>query len=185
MKTESQACRDGRIVHTIGHSTRDIDSFLRLLDSHDIAHLVDVRRWPSSRRFPHFDKDPLARSLEEHGIAYSWVEALGGYRRPEPDSPNTAWRVGGFRGYADYMLTDEFRVVLGSLESAAQMHRIALMCAEAHPSRCHRRILSDAFVVRGWWVQHIVDDGCKSHSLPPFADVEGDRIFYRSSATLL
>jgi uncharacterized protein (DUF488 family) len=184
MDAEVRDCKGDRVVHTIGHSTRDIVTFLEMLDEHGIALVVDIRRWPSSRRFPHFNKDSLGRSLEEHGIDYIWIESLGGYRKPAPDSPNTGWKVGAFRAYADYMLTDEFRRVFEGLERTAQTSRIALMCAEALPWRCHRQILSDAFVVRSWTVRHIIDGRCDLHQLPNFAEVENGRLYYRQTRPL-
>ncbi len=184
MKREAAACKDSLVVHTIGHSTHDIETFLGMLEPHRIELLVDIRRWPSSRRFPHFNKDPLSSALEERGIGYEWIEALGGYRKPLPDSPNTAWRVGAFRAYADYMLTDEFKEVFRPLQQAAGERRTAIMCAEAVPWRCHRQILSDAFVVRGFTVRHIIGDRCEVHLLPDFAQVDGDSIVYKKTDTL-
>jgi uncharacterized protein (DUF488 family) len=137
-----------------------------------------VRRWPSSRRFPHFGRERLAASLEREGIGYVWREDLGGYRTPSPDSPNTAWRVGAFRAYADFMLTPAFDEILDDLQRTAETKRIAVMCAEAIPWRCHRQLLADALLVRGWSVRHILDDRCEAHVLPPFAKPDGSRILY-------
>ncbi|HEX6768775.1 MAG TPA: DUF488 domain-containing protein, partial [Candidatus Binatia bacterium] len=103
------------------------------------------------------------------GIGYNWRQDLGGFRKTSPDSPNTAWRVATFRAYADFMLTDDFVRIIGEVEGPARSSRIALMCAEAVPWRCHRQLLADAFLVRGWSVRHILDDGCHEHKLPPFA----------------
>lgn len=172
------ACGGVRVVHTVGHSTRSCGTFLALLAAHDIEVLVDVRRWPTSRRFPHFCKDHLEAVLAQEGIQYVWREDLGGYRKPTRESPNTGWRVGAFRAYADFMLTPEFERVVGELEALASAARVALMCAEATPWRCHRQLLADAFLVRGWEVQHITDHGCQPHRLTPFARVEGTRILY-------
>ncbi len=172
------ACKEKGVVHTVGHSTRAIEWFVSLLREHSIERLVDVRRWPSSRKFPHFNKEPLADSLRKVGIEYSWLETLGGYRKPEPDSPNSGWRVGAFRGYADFMTTAEFRSVLAMVEATARQQRIALMCAEAVWWRCHRQLISDALLVRGWTVRHILDSGCEPHRLTPFARVRGDVIVY-------
>jgi uncharacterized protein (DUF488 family) len=134
-----------------------------------------------SRRHPQFSRETLAASLKENGIDYLWRGDLGGFRKPEANSPNTAWRVGTFRAYADFMLTAEFEGTMADVEKLAANDRIALMCAEAVPWRCHRQLLADAFVVRGWSVRHIMDDGCHEHKLPPFAQPEGTRLFYRES----
>jgi uncharacterized protein (DUF488 family) len=167
------------MVHTVGHSTRSIEAFIALLKAHAIARLIDVRRWPASRRYPHFNREALATSLKMIEIDYIWRGDLGGFRKPSSDSPNTAWRVGTFRAYADFMLTDEFSRIICEVEQVATRQRAAIMCAEAVPWRCHRQLLADAFVVRGWSVQHIVDDGCHEHSLPSFAKVEEEaRILY-------
>lgn len=171
-------CRGSGIVHTVGHSTLALAAFAALLEEHAIELLVDVRRWPASRRFPHFAREPLAASLRERGVEYLWRSDLGGFRKPGPDSRNIGWRVGAFRAYADFMLTEEFENIIANLEATAAERRLALMCAEAVPWRCHRQLLADAFLARGWKVRHIVASGCEAHRLPPFARVEGKRIFY-------
>jgi uncharacterized protein (DUF488 family) len=172
-------CDSAKIVHTVGHSTRSADEFIGLLKAHAIEMLVDVRRWPASQRYPHFHRAALARALELNGIAYLWRGDLGGFRKPSPDSPNRAWRVGAFRAYADFMLSEAFERIMNELEPVAAARRIALMCAEAVPWRCHRQLLADAFVVRGWSVRHILDDGCHEHSLPGFARVkQGTKVYY-------
>lgn len=172
-------CDSLKTVHTVGHSTRSIEVFIALLKAHAIELIVDVRRWPASRRYPHFNREALAASLKVNEIDYLWRGDLGGFRKPSPESPNTAWRVGAFRAYADFMLTEEFSRIIGEVEAVATRQRAAIMCAEAVPWRCHRQLLADAFVVRGWSVRHIMDDGCHEHSLPAFAAVkEGTRILY-------
>lgn len=171
-------CDLPRTVHTIGHSTRAIEAFLALLRAHRIERLVDVRRWPASKRFPHFRREALTASLKEAGLDYVWREDLGGFRKPAPDSPNKAWKTGAFRAYADFMLTAEFEAIMTKLEDSAENLRTAIMCAEAVPWRCHRQLLADAFLVRGWIVRHILDDGCHEHRLPPFARPEGTKILY-------
>jgi len=179
-------CNSLRTIHTIGHSTRSIDDFVALLKAHAIELLIDVRRWPASRRFPHFNREALGKALAAVGMEYIWRGDLGGFRKPSPDSPNTAWKVGAFRAYADFMLTPEFARIIEQLEKIAGEKRIALMCAEAVPWRCHRQLLADAFLVRGWTVRHILDDGCHAHKLPSFASVEGNRIYYSGpNATLI
>jgi uncharacterized protein (DUF488 family) len=171
-------CRAGRTIHTIGHSTRSIDAFLGLLDAHSIELLIDVRRWPASKRNPQFQREALSNSLREQDIAYLWHGDLGGFRKPLPNSPNTAWQVGAFRAYADFMLTPEFMSIAGEIEELAVAKRAAFMCAEAVPWRCHRQLLADGFLVRRWNVRHIMDDGCREHRLPPFARPDGERVIY-------
>jgi uncharacterized protein (DUF488 family) len=173
-------CDERRIVHTVGHSTRSLETLVRLLRDHAIALLVDVRRWPVSRRYPHFRRESLELALAQEPVEYQWRGDLGGYRTPAPDSPNAGWRVGAFRAYADFMLTPEFDRIMRELEAAATRARLAVMCAEAMPWRCHRQLLADAFTVRGWAVRHILDQGCTPHRLPPFARPEGMRIRYPS-----
>jgi uncharacterized protein (DUF488 family) len=156
-----------------------IAALVELLQAHRIALLVDVRRWPASRRHPQFHREALSNSLQHAGIEYLWRGDLGGFRKPALDSPNPGWRVGAFRAYADFMLTEEFEKIMGEMEELAASRRIALMCAEALPWRCHRQLLADAFLVRGWSVAHIMEDGCHGHKLPPFAQPEGTKIYYR------
>ena len=175
---KKNGCAAHRTIHTIGHSTRTSETFIELLKAHAIELLIDVRRWPMSKRHPHFNRETLAASLNENGIDYLWRGDLGGFRKPEPNSVNTAWRVGAFRAYADFMLTPEFKQIMNEMEQVTASQRIAVMCAEAVPWRCHRQLLADAFMVRGWSVQHILDDGCREHQLPPFAKPQGTRIIY-------
>ena len=172
------SCDSPRTVHTVGHSTRTIDALIELQRAHAIELLVDVRRWPASRRYPHFNRALLAASLKASDIEYLWRGDLGGFRKPASDSRNTGWRVAAFRAYADFMLTDEFDQIMKEMETIADENRIALMCAEAVPWRCHRQLLADAFLVRGWTVRHIMDDSCREHSLPMFARVDGTQIYY-------
>lgn len=172
-------CDTGKTIHTIGHSTRSIDVFIELLQAHGIEFLVDVRRFPASRRHPQFNCEPLAVSLSANGIEYLWRGDLGGFRKPAADSVNTAWQVGTFRAYADFMLTAEFEGIAKELEALATVRQAAFMCAESLPWQCHRQLLADALLVRGWSVRHIMNNGCRAHKLPPFASVEGTRIFYR------
>ena len=140
---------------------------------------MDVRRYPASRRMPHFGRESLERSLPQLDIAYEHLVELGGRRSPHEHSPNTGWRVGAFRGYADYMVTESFRQALARLEEIARAQPSAVMCAEALWWRCHRRLVADALVVRGWKVVHIGSDGATTiHSLTPFAVVEDSRITY-------
>ncbi|MGH7828218.1 MAG: DUF488 family protein [Candidatus Binatia bacterium] len=171
-------CQAQQIIHTIGHSTRTIETFIDLSKAHNLQRLIDVRRWPSSRRYPHFQSAALSAALDRVQIDYVWRGDLGGFRKPSNDSPNSAWRVGAFRAYADFMLTIEFNRIMLEIERLAKDKRSVLMCAEAVPWHCHRQLLADAFLVRGWSVRHILDDGCHEHKLPDFARVEGQRIVY-------
>ena len=171
-------CAARRTVHTIGHSTRPIEVFASMLQAHALELLIDVRRWPASRRHPQFKREALADSLRESGIAYIWRGDLGGFRKPAPNSLNTAWKVSAFRAYADFMLTPEFETIVKEVEDLAGVQRAAFMCAEAVPWQCHRQLLADAFFVRGWQVRHIIDGGCREHALPSFARPEGERIIY-------
>lgn len=167
------------IVHTLGHSTRSLEELLELLEAHGIAGLVDVRRFPASRRHPHFASDALAASLAATGRRYDWLPALGGRRPAHPDSPHTAWREPGFRGYADHMEGDEFRGGLESLLARAVERPTAIMCAEAVPWRCHRQLIADTLVARGVPVTHILSDTSSNpHRLTAFARIDGDRLVY-------
>jgi uncharacterized protein (DUF488 family) len=144
-------------IWTIGHSTRALEEFLDLLAEYRIEAIADVRRFPGSRRYPHFASDALAVTLPAHGIAYQWIPKLGGRRKVQPGSPNTAWRNASFQGYADYIATVEFAEGLAELLELAASKRTALMCAEAVWWRCHRSIISDVLKLRGIEVIHIVD----------------------------
>ena len=169
-----------RTIWTVGHSTRPIGEFLELLAAGQIELLADVRRFPASRRHPQFNREALSASLAESGIAYEHFPGLGGRRSQRlPDSPNRAWRVEAFNAYADYMQSAEFLVALNKLITAAKAAPTAIMCSEALPHKCHRRLISDALVVRGWRVRHLlspkrIDD----HQLTPFARVDGEEITY-------
>jgi uncharacterized protein (DUF488 family) len=167
-------------IHTIGHSTRSLSEFLRLLSAHRVRQLVDIRSIPRSRRYPHFSSEPLAGALAEAGIAYSHSRALGGRRKPRRDSPNSAWRVEGFRGYADYMETDAFQAALDELIVAAGTAPTAIMCAEAVWWRCHRQLVADALVARGIDVRHIASEtAAPAHNLTDFAVIADGSVSYR------
>jgi len=167
-------------IYTVGHSTRPLAGFLEILAAHGIGQLVDIRSIPRSRRHPHFSGDALAASLESAGIVYRHLRALGGMRKPRADSRNTAWRVEGFRGYADYMETPPFHAGLDELVVLAGATPTAVMCAEAVPWQCHRQLVADALVARGVEVRHILSiTGAPLHTLTDFALVEQGRVAYR------
>jgi uncharacterized protein (DUF488 family) len=145
-------------IWTIGHSTRTIDDFISLLKQNEIRLLVDVRAWPGSKRYPQFNKDALAEALNAYGIRYEHFPKLGGKRKSKPDSRNTAWRNASFRGYADYMETEQFQQgIQRLLDVAAEAEPTAIMCAEAVWWRCHRALISDFLKARGIEVVHILD----------------------------
>lgn len=135
-----------RLVFTVGHSTRTRNDFIELLRAHDVRQLMDVRTIPRSRHNPQFNREVLSRALRRSGIGYRHMKGLGGLRHSRPDSINTAWRNKSFRGYADYMQTSDFRSALRKLIAIARKKRLALMCAEAVPWRCHRSLIGDAEV---------------------------------------
>ena len=157
---------------TIGHSTHPPDAFAALLGAHGVRRVADVRRFPGSRRHPHFNREALAADLERRGIAYTHLESLGGRRSVRPGSPNGGWDDAAFRGYADHMASAPFAAGLAELEALAAAQPTAVMCAEALWSQCHRRLVADALVARGWAVGHIGPDGdLAAHALTPFAVV--------------
>ncbi len=167
-------------VFTIGHSTRSADELLGLLRENGIRLLVDVRRFPGSRRHPQFGSAELAGSLREAGIEYRHEPDLGGRRDPRPDSPNTAWRNASFRAYADHMDSPEFRAALGRLLADAEARATTVMCAEAVPWRCHRNLIADALIARGIPVLDVLAPGkTVPHALSPHAVVlAGGRVVY-------
>ncbi len=166
-------------IYTVGHSTRSAEEFAALLEAHGVEAIADVRLIPKSRRYPHFHDDQLARWLPEAGIAYIPFKQLGGRRRPAKDSINIGWRNDSFRGYADFMQTKAFIQALTALMDAAQQRPTATMCAEAVPWRCHRSLISDALLVRGWQVLDIMSPTKHSlHKLTRFAKVDGLRVIY-------
>jgi uncharacterized protein (DUF488 family) len=166
-------------VLTIGHSTRSIDEFIRLLAAHGVNRLIDIRTIPRSRHNPQFGRDRLPAALRRAGIRYTHMAGLGGRRHPRPDSVNSGWRNAGFRGYADYMETATFRKTLERCIDLAHAEQIVLMCAEAVPWRCHRSLVADALLVRGVAVREITSGiRARSHSLTPWAEVTGLTITY-------
>jgi len=174
-----------RRIFTVGHSTRTTGQFIDLLAAHGVQVLADVRRFPASRRHPHFNAGEMASWLTPAGIAYLPCPELGGHRTPRPpaESPNLGWDNESFRGYADYMLTDDFRQAIDHLCTHAVTAVTAVMCAEAVPWRCHRSLLSDALLVRGWTVAHIMDEQrANPHALRDFASVRDGRLTYPAPA---
>ena len=165
-----------RTVYTIGHSTRTLPEFIDLLQAFGVEEVADVRRFPGSRRNPQFSGAQLKNALAEVGIGYLHLVELGGRRgRPKPGSPNTGWRVAAFQAYADRMADPEWLRALAELEERARSATVAYMCAEAVPWRCHRRLISDALVVRGWEVRHILAmERADLHELQDFARVQAD-----------
>lgn len=145
-------------IWTIGHSTRTFDEFLKLLQSFKIKSLVDVRHYPGSRKFPQFNKDSLEKSLPENNIEYTHLIDLGGRRKPNSNSKNDAWRLDSFKGYADYMATEDFKQALNTLKEIAAEKQTAIMCAEAVWWSCHRSLISDILKVDGWEVLHIMSE---------------------------
>lgn len=145
-------------IWTIGHSTRSAEEFLSMLKSEQILLLADIRSYPGSRTFPHFGKDELEKFLIENGIMYLHLKGLGGRRKTIQHSKNLAWRLPAFRGYADYMETDDFMTSATELEQLARAKRTAIMCSEALWWRCHRGLVSDWLKVNGWKVMHIFSE---------------------------
>ncbi len=172
--------RPDSLVLTIGHSTRPIEEFVALLQAHGVSKLVDVRTVPRSRHNPQFNRDLLPIALERAGIRYEHVPALGGLRKTSNQSPNQGWRNLSFRGYADYMQTADFQQAVEQLIGQTKRgERLALMCAEAVPWRCHRSLIADALLVRGVPSADIRSTTQTApHRLTPFARVNGTEITY-------
>jgi uncharacterized protein (DUF488 family) len=172
------------LVMTIGHSTRTLEEFIDLLQTHGASCVVDVRTVPRSRHNPQFNKASLPRPLKKAGLGYVHLPGLGGLRHAKPDSLNVGWRNASFRGYADYMQTPEFALSLDELLQLANQEQIVLMCAEAVPWRCHRSLIADALVVRGIRTEDIMSPTRRQvHTLTPFAKVQGTAITYPVEAS--
>jgi uncharacterized protein (DUF488 family) len=170
---------EGLTVWTVGHSTRSLREFLDLLAAHGIEALADVRRFPASRKHPHFGQAALRDALREVGVEYVPLPELGGRRRPRPGSHNTVWRNESFRGYADYMETEDFRAGARRLLELARRKRTAVMCAEAVWWRCHRALIADYLKVAGVCVRHIIDDTkSEAHPYTSAARLEDGRLSY-------
>lgn len=168
-----------RILWTIGHSTRPIEEFITLLKAHRIQQLVDVRSIPRSRHNPQYNDDALSKSLQHENLSYKHLPELGGLRKAKKDSINTGWRNASFRGYADYMQTEQFSEALKVLIAYGTNMKTTIMCAEAVPWRCHRSLIADALVTRGWEVRHIMSEAkADHHRLTSFAAVENGELRY-------
>ena len=174
---------------TIGHSTLPVERFIGALRENGCDLLVDVRTVPRSRHNPQFAQENLTGSLDAAGIGYKWAKELGGLRRARKDSINTAWKNASFRGYADYMQTEEFAAAVEELMASPRIGRLCVMCAEAVPWRCHRSLIGDAVIARG----HVVEDifvaangtsHRKRHSMTKFARMEGSRVWYPGEDSL-
>lgn len=169
-------------IRTIGHSTRALEEFIALLNENEIAALADVRQFPGSKRYPHFNSENLSKSLAREGIEYFHFLDLGGRRKVQPDSPNTAWRHPAFRGYADYMMTEAFRDGIARLLALAEKKRTAILCAEAVWWRCHRSMISDFLKAHGHEVIHILSKGkTEIHPFTSAARMVGGKLTYAAA----
>jgi uncharacterized protein (DUF488 family) len=167
------------VIFTIGHSTRSIEEFIAILEAFSIERVVDVRTVPKSRHNPQFNDNALRAGLKEKHIEYLHMKGLGGLRHEKKDSPNVAWRNASFRGFADYMQTENFEESLDRLMLAAAKKTTTIMCAEAVPWRCHRSLIADALLVRGLDVRHIMTvTSDREHTMTPWAKVSGKKITY-------
>lgn len=171
---------------TIGHSTHSIEEFVAMLTAHKIEALADVRRFPASRKSPHFNAATMAGVLQAHDIEYLSCTELGGRRRAKPDSHNNAWRSEAFRGYADFMETTEFAAGVARLMEAAKERHTAIMCSEAVWWRCHRGLVSDYFKVRGWEVLHIMSASkVEPHPYTSAANIVDGKLSYEATGEQL
>jgi uncharacterized protein (DUF488 family) len=176
---KTRAKKSRSTIFTIGHSTRTLDEFIAILHAHGVRAVADVRLIPKSRRYPHFSDESLAKELPKANIEYHPFKSLGGRRRPDKHSINLAWRNESFRGYADFMQTPAFADALEELMTLARKAPTTTMCAEAVPWRCHRSLISDALLARGWEVLDIMSETkAPPHKLPKFAEVEGTTVTY-------
>lgn len=166
-------------IYTIGHSTRTIEDFIKLIKTYGIEMVVDVRTIAGSEHNPQYNEEILEKSLSKHNISYMRIKGLGGLRHTAKTSLNNAWKNASFRGYADYMHTPEFEESIEELIKLAKEKQIAIMCAEAVPWRCHRSLIGDALVVRDIAVEDIINEkSCEPHKFTSFAHVVGDTITY-------
>ncbi len=166
-------------IFTIGHSTHPIDQFADILKAHGIESVIDVRTIPKSRHNPQYNNDALFAALHGYAIGYEHMPGLGGLRHAKKDSINTAWENASFRGFADYMQTEDFEKSLNTLIETAGKRPTAIMCAEAVPWRCHRSLIADALLARGITVMDIMGKTpAKTHTMTPWAHVRGTMITY-------
>lgn len=173
--------KQNKNIWTIGHSTRPLDEFITMLKFFQIDCVADIRSFPGSRKYPQFNKEALEISLPQNNIRYLHLKNLGGRRKANPDSKNTAWHHPAFRGYADYMETDEFREGILQLEQIGMQQRTAYMCSEAVWWRCHRSMVSDYLKVNGWTVMHIMGIGKDAeHPYTSPARIVGEKLVYSS-----
>jgi uncharacterized protein (DUF488 family) len=164
---------------TVGHSTHPLAEFIDILHAHGVTRIADVRRFPGSRKYPHFNPDVLRENLAASGIGYTPVPELGGRRKALPDSPHSAWRNEAFRGYADYMDTAEFAAAAAGLAALAREDHVATMCAEGVWWRCHRSMIADYFKANGWTVMHIMGLAApKEHPYTPVARIVDGELTY-------
>jgi len=176
--------KENRTIWTIGHSTRSLEELIAMLYAFEIKLLVDIRSFPGSKMFPHFNKEALEISLLQNNIQYIHLKSLGGRRKVNPDSKNTSWRHIAFRGYADYMETNEFKDGTKELEKVALQQPTAYMCSEALWWRCHRSMVSDYLKVRGWKVMHIMGIGkVEEHPYTTPAKVINGELSYRENSS--
>jgi uncharacterized protein (DUF488 family) len=174
-----------KIIYTIGHSTRTQEHFIEMLQFFSIEVLVDVRSYPGSNRYPHFNKENLENSLPENNIDYIHLKSLGGRRQPNVNSKNTAWKNAAFRSYADYMETNDFKNAIKELEAIAIKQRTAYMCSEAVWWRCHRSLVSDYLKANGWIVYHIMEIAKSTeHTYTPPAKIIDGKLSYEERALL-
>jgi uncharacterized protein (DUF488 family) len=167
------------LIFTIGHSTHSINEFIEWLKAHNIKEIVDVRSIPMSRYNPQFNSDALKQSLQQANIKYKLLKKLGGLRRASKDSINLGWRNVSFRGFADYMAEPEFSEGLEMLTQISKTRTTAIMCAEAVPWRCHRSLIADALIKKGWLVRDIMSRTIATrHTLTPFLKVRNGQLFY-------
>ncbi|MDQ6707340.1 MAG: DUF488 domain-containing protein [Acidobacteriota bacterium] len=172
-------------IFTVGHSTRALEDFIAILDAHRVKLLIDVRTMPRSRHNPQFNRETLPGHLQASSVDYLHLPQLGGLRKAQPDSLNTAWRNLSFRGFADYMQTPEFEAGLLRVIGEAKSRSLALMCAEAVPWRCHRSLIADSLKARGLSVFEIASaTRAQPHKMTPFARVDGRRVTYPPAAEL-
>lgn len=177
MRSQTQQTKS--VVLTVGHSTRTLEAFIYLLQVYSVKKVVDIRTVPRSRHNSQFNRETLPNALSSAGIAYVHASGLGGFRHARHNSPNTGWKNASFRGFADYMQTQEFEENLQILINTAMREQITLMCAESVPWRCHRSLIADALLIRGIQVEHILSETShKPHKLTSWAQVKDTKITY-------